>query len=453
VVSFTRQQHRERHALWVAGAGRGKSVSQANISLQLIEPYSENNEIRQDALFVIDHGGEHAWPHLLEEKCNELGRRFQYFHLAPDFHFTFDPLRSLQAIENNHVRRANIVGSGVDLLFEHGYGKSFWSRLSVAHLIDASEHIQAIGEPPGLHAFARALDALRRDRRRSRELSEALLALRPLLHYPQLTDCPGKPTIDIAESIDKGYVTYFNLNTLFDGAAARAVGTLAYWSIVAETAYRTEHRLPVVYTHCMVDEAHNIAGGKPFSDGVCMYRKNNLRLSFAFQSSAQMRQAGMYEILRDNCPIKIHMTISTSPDGDLAELQSHSKDTIRQRRSVVARGMQGGVTMADHVEPGITRDDAIDVSYGPVGDAYLIFNAGEGHQEPIRLRLAFPTSLEKYRRIVTMAHEPQFPSLPDIKVPAPPPISPQAEIRLRLDELGKKLRALESWQLLSPHEA
>jgi hypothetical protein len=247
-------------------------------------------------------------------------------------------------------------------------------------------------------------------------------------------------------------VNYFNLNTLFDGAAARAVGTLAYWSIVAETGHRTDHRMPVVDTHCMVDEAHNIAGGKSFSDGVCMCRKNNLRLSFAFQSSAQMRQAGMYEILRDNCQIKIYMTISTALDGDLAELQSHSKDTVRQRRSVVARGMQGGVTMADHVEPGITRDDAIDVTYGPVGDAFLIFNAGEGHQEPIRLRLAFPTSLDEYRRIVTSQLEPQLPRVPDVALPKSATVMPQMEIRQQLEALGQKLRALECWRLLPPNE-
>jgi hypothetical protein len=449
-VSFSRQQHRERHALKIAQSGKGKSITDANLSLQFIQPYTEDGERREDALFVIDPGGEHAWPLLLEDGCRKVGRQFEYFHLGPNFRYTFDPLSSLRAIEDNPVRRAMIVAAGLDLLFEAGYGKSYWMRLSIADLIDAIERMEAMGEEPGLHALARAMEALRRENHRRKELSEALIALRPLLHYPQLTHQPGKPSIDIGRALEERTVTYFNLNTLFDGAAARAVGTLALWSITAETAYRSAHRLPVVHTHCFIDEAHNLAGGTSFSDAVCMVRKNNLRLQFCFQSSAQAKRAGVWEILRDNCAIKVFMNVSTAPDGDLGELQSHSKDTIRPIRSVTSRGLQGGVTMADHNEPGITRDDAIDVNYGPVGDAFLIFNTGTGHEEPIRLRLAPPTTLEEYRRIITRTDRPGSDEPPQTDPPLPPMPAPTvAEYVANLLNLGEKLRALETWQIVA----
>jgi hypothetical protein len=209
-VSYTRQQHRERHALKIAPSGKGKTISDANLSLQFIRPYHEEGERREDALFVIDPGGDHAWPLLLEDGCAKLGREFQYFHLGPNFLYTFDPLSSLRAIEDNPVRRAMIVAAGLDLLFEAGYGKSYWMRLSIADLIDAIERMEAMGEEPGLHALARAMEELRHENHRRKELSEALIALRPLLHYPQLKPQPGKPCVDLAKALEERKAVYFN---------------------------------------------------------------------------------------------------------------------------------------------------------------------------------------------------------------------------------------------------
>jgi hypothetical protein len=111
--------------------------------------------------------------------------------------------------------------------------------------------------------------------------------------------------------------------------------------------------------------------------------------------------------------------------------------------------MQGGVTLSDYIEPGISRDDAIDVSYGPVGDAFLIFNSGQGYREPVRLTLTPPVSRKEYEDIVTSAKKP----LPSRETPPAIVLVRASRLDLTaLTRLGEKLRALEAWTPVNPDE-
>lgn len=159
----------------------------------------------------------------------------------------------------------------------------------------------------------------------------------------------------------------------------------------------------------------------------------------------------MYEILRDNCLITVLLSVSTGPDGDLDDLLADSKDTTKTRKSVTSRGLQGGVTLQDEQRTVIERNDVIDMNWGPVGSAYLIFRTRDGaHREPIRLRLTAPASHEDLQRLdAKPIWSPNDESSPSASSLVAAPDSPERMRRHQLlRELREEILAAEKWKLV-----
>ncbi len=159
----------------------------------------------------------------------------------------------------------------------------------------------------------------------------------------------------------------------------------------------------------------------------------------------------MYEILRDNCLITVLLSVSTGPDGDLEDLLADSKDTTKTRRSVTSRGLQGGVTLQDEQRTVIERNDVIDMNWGPVGSAYLIFRTRDGaHREPIRLRLTAPGPPEELQRLDA---KPIWSPNAGSGTPSVQPVGPlDSPERIRrhqlLSELREEILAAGKWKLV-----
>jgi hypothetical protein len=114
------------------------------------------------------------------------------------------------------------------------------------------------------------------------------------LHYPQLSlqNAPDDKRISIGESMDRAECLYFFLPTVFDGVVARAVGTLALWSIVIEAADRVQRQLTERHSQIYIDEVAQLAGsGSTLQDMVCLVRKWHCRITMAYQTKQQLNQS------------------------------------------------------------------------------------------------------------------------------------------------------------------
>jgi hypothetical protein len=165
----------------------------------------------------------------------------------------------------------------------------------------------------------------------------------------------------------------------------------------------------------------------------------------------------MYEILRDNSAFAVLFSVSPVPGGDIDDLQADSKDVVKTLRSITSKGLAGGVTLQERREPIIERNDAIDLNWGKVGSAFLIFRTGDGqHCEPIRVQLTAPVSPEEFARLSAIPLSP--PPGPNDRSIVPKPRSAvrhtksaeydtrRAQMRALLDEII----ASQKWQIVEP---
>lgn len=289
-ITYPRLLHDGKHVRYQGSSGSGKTTNLAYNVQQFLRPYRRDGVITRDYVQVLDFGGSGLMKNLLEEECQRLGVPFKCFHLERDFEFAFDPLISSGAFRGNAARQAMCVCSS----FEMSLGQAaerYFARVNVDVVGNAFAELEADGiSIPELHQVAGKLKDMSQRPRFAKHAAEALFALGPLLHYPQLSLQNAEPTrrINIGESMDRAECVYFYLPTIFDGGVARAVGTLAMWSAVIEAADRVHRGLPIRHTHLYIDEVAQIAG-QTLSDVVSLVRKFHFRLCVAYQTKTQLQ--------------------------------------------------------------------------------------------------------------------------------------------------------------------
>lgn len=426
-VTKSRSEHIGRHTLLQGMTGSGKGTLIASLSSQFVIPYRLEGLTVRDPIVVIDLGGDQFHYHFLRSQALRVGAVFKTFSLDP-LHDTcsFEPLQSCRSLTQSPARMANFVAAGLNLIYSESYGQGFWGRLNLATIMEALETIILRGvTTPTLHHLATELRAMARSHRSSKEASEALFALDQLISYRQLSHSDdADKNLDIAQALEECHVIYFFLPTLFEPLAARAVATLAAWSVIVESVSRKQRGLTPRIIHLFEDEFAQIAAGRSFEDALVLSRKYGTRLILAYQSRQQLRlpQGDIGHVVRDNCPIKIYFTADTSENGDYRDIQGYSKDVPKTRGGQSFHGLSTSTNTHEIWEPKLERNDIVDVS-STFGEALFALNDGKGHHEPLRIMCRPPTDKTEYERLANTPlparnGQPTTPPLSNVTQPA-----------------------------------
>ncbi|QEG36214.1 TraM recognition site of TraD and TraG [Bythopirellula goksoeyrii] len=382
----------------------GKSVLMTSLMLQYLQPYQVGGKEVIDPLCIVDLGGDLFTFNLIMEECIRLGRVLKWLSLDPlDESYFFDPLQSCKSLSGSSARKANFVTAGLNLAYAEGFGTGYFGRLNYATIREAFIRLGHQGVvSPTLLELGEELSEMAKRQKQGREAAEALYALDQLLDYPSLTrgEDPTK-RIDVDEALEDSQVLYFFLPTLQEPLAARAVGTLAAWTVINAAAYRqktgqSKRNIPLV-----IDEAAQIVHGQSFQDALVLSRKYGIRIHMLYQSEAQLRSSrgtDMSQVVGDNCAVKAFFTTDTSKGQELADLQGYSKDEIVPRLGTSRSGLRTTTSEQENEEPILKRNSVIDTS-STFGEFFLLFNDGKGHREPIRMMSEFPTTLEKHAEL------------------------------------------------------
>lgn len=401
-VVFQKTSHQGKMMLTRGETGGGKSVLMAALLLQFLLPQMVGRSEVYSPVVVIDLGGDLFMANLLMDECERLGRTFRWLSLDPrDDSFTFDPLQSCNSLVGSCGRKANFVTAGLNLAYSEGFGTGYFGRLNLSTIREAFVQLEAKGiVAPGLVELGEELSLMAKRNRNSREAAEALYALDQLLDYEVLTRSNhAERLIDIDLALEQSHVLYFFLPTLQETLAARAVGTLAAWSVINAASHRKKRGLPTRTIPLVLDEAAQIAHGQSFQDALVLSRKYGIRKHILYQSEAQLRSArgtDMSQVVRDNCAIKAFFTTDTNPKGsELADLQGYSEDETVPRRGTSVSGLRTTTSEHESEEPRVKRNQVIRVNQ-TFGEYFLVFKDGKGHREPIHVMSEFPTSLAKH---------------------------------------------------------
>ena len=156
----------------------------------------------------------------------------------------------------------------------------------------------------------------------------------------------------------------------------------------------------------------------------------------------------MAQVVRDNCSIKV---LFNCDEEDFPEILSYSKDDPNASRSSDTYGQffDGSHSEQEIQEPRLKRDEIIEVN-STFGEAFLIFNDGTGHREPLRIKMRFPTTKAKYDELSNKPIPKKSPAAAATTASSVAPASrpdPGREKRLaELRQLMNAIRADQRWQ-------
>lgn len=470
-VSFPRSAH-DGKMLQIRGiTGGGKSMLMTQLHLQYLEPYTIGRQKSLSPLCIIDLGGDLFGFNMIKKRCEELGRTFKWLSLDPlDQSFTFDPLQGCQSLAGSASRKANFVTAGLNLAYAEGFGTGYFGRLNFSTIREAFVRLEKKGvASPSLHQLGEELSLMAKRQKGSKEAAEALYALDQLLDYDVLTPNPDpSQRIDIAEALEECHVLYFFLPTLQEPMAARAVGTLAAWSVIHAAAHRQKTGKAPRTIPLTIDEAAQIVHGQSFQDALVLSRKYGIRISVLYQSEAQLKSSrgtDMSQVVADNCSIKAFFSTDTKKNGEIDSLLGHSKSEIVPRLGYSQSGLKTTTSQQEHEEPILKRNDVVDCS-STFGEYYLVFHEG-GHREPIRVRSEFPTTKEVHAELSNRPIPPKVasvsqptaqpaaaPAATGQRVTLKPPLGPPAALPQQaannsnlLSKLLASLKIEEAWKL------
>lgn len=399
-ASFDRASH-EGMMLQARGqTGSGKSLFLANHAKQCLRPYRVRGKEVFDPLFIVDLSGDLFFYNLIKDECKKFQRTFKWLSLDPaDKTHHFAPLQSCQFLSGSASRKANFAGGGLNLFYTEG-DKGYFSKRNFSTIRNAFLRLQIDGiDSPSLLDLAEVLAEMAKQHTRG-DAAEALFAIDQLLDYPQLSPSEDPENeIDIAQALEHCHVVYAFLPTLIDQASARSCATLFSHSVVVNANYRKNKKMEPRTIPLIIEEAAQIIQGQSFSDALTLSRKTGIRILVSHQSTAQLgggsHAMGMAQVIRDNCGIKV---LFNTDAEDLPELLWHSKDDPNATRKGVSAGLlslDATQTQQEMQEPLLKRNAVLDVN-ATFGEAFLIFNEGKEHAEPLRIKTQFPTTKAKY---------------------------------------------------------
>ena len=94
------------------------------------------------------------------------------------------------------------------------------------------------------------------------------------------------------------------------------------------------------------------------------------------------------------------MILFTTKDEEQDELRLESKDVLREQESRTEQdiGIKGSVTKRFELEPGLTRNEIMDVNAIAM-EAFGVFKLGDKHRDPIRFTIIPPRSKTRHAEL------------------------------------------------------
>jgi hypothetical protein len=246
--------------------------------------------------------------------------------------------------------------------------------------------------------FAQEMQRMFKENRRSKELSEAVLATNLLRFYPQLMPCADpERSIDLVRAIDEAHVVYAFLPTLREPQPARILQSLFFFAVVYAAIYRVDEGRPFRVIRLIHDE-FTMALNQTLADALALARRGFVHWTGALQDSTQMitPDADLRSTIKTNTAWKVYFD-STSEDDD-NELQHYSKTKITELDGRSTKNYSATYSTRQVVEPVLQINEIRDVSSTKF-HAFFIDELGNGHQEPQHIVCKPTGSKADYERL------------------------------------------------------
>ena len=388
-LSFPLDMLRERHFMVTGRTGQRKTL----FTLSQLKQFHAAG----DGVIFIDLGGDKAAYQILKRALRP-GKRLWLCSIDKRHDsFYFDPLITGSGFSDQLIA-SNAVGSGLNLIYSEGYGRSFWGRYNVADINDALDRLASRGIISAtFKQLTEELKQIAKARGAQKQTSEAVLAADQLhrVHYFGEAPTPDKQ-LNLRQAIRNGDIVYFWCPTALYGWAARAIATLASWCVMVEMAQLDddrndgEHSAPPV-THLTIDEYAQVASGKSSLESqLVLSRKWGLQMTMVFQDYEQMRtpDGDLFPTLRSNCQRFIFDAISEDAQKDL---MNASTDEIKYLPGRSISGTSTSNQERAYIAPALERSKVQAIS-GKAMWVFGIFNLGDKHRDPIPFEIIPPTN-------------------------------------------------------------
>lgn len=444
---------REKHFAIAGPIGQRKTLLLMSLLVQFLL-------LPADCCFYIDLGGDQAALWILAEAANAAGKPFWIVSLDnTDDGACWDPITGTPAYAADITMAMSGTASGLQLLNGEGYGRKFWGRINYKAITEAFDVLLArLGRLPSFPELVRELVKQGKAQRNSQYVSEAYLAAEHLLRFDALTG-KGSRRLDIGEAIEQAGVVVFHIPSALRGEAARAVASMALWSVLVQAAHRTALGLDKRYVHLAVDEYAQAASNRSAVDsGMVLARKWNISYWAVFQDDSQLitPEGDLRPVIRSQCQ---RFLFARESEEEIKELRNRSLDVLRPDHSHSLRGMSQTTSVRQVLEPGLTRNEILELS-GVAMKAYAVLRLGDKHRDPIPFTVIPPTaSPAEHEELKNKPLPKKTPagaahySLPPGPLPTGQPLpadSGQAARRALLRRLADRLRSEETWRLHSP---
>lgn len=387
------------HGLLRGRTGSGKSLLMTQLEEQMTEDYERDSQRCRDPVFINDGSGDLFSYHTIRKAARRYGRQFMTLSLNPSVSDFFDPMQVCRYLGFHSLQMAAFLCAGLGLLHGMTYGKSYYGRLNQHDFVDALERLGAKGtKQPTIWDIGHEMRLMLKETR-SRELSEAVLAVDSLLFYPQLlpSSDPDR-NIDLARALDECWVIYAFLPTLREPQPARVMQALFSWASVFAALHRVESGLPFRWLRFFHDEFATTVGSKSLEDVLTLSRKAGVHWHGAFQDSQLLvtTEGDIGPTVRTNTAWKVYFDSSSADDDE--ELMHYSKTQIVEMTGRSTHGYSATYSTRQVVEPILQVNEIRDVSSTRF-HAFFIDQLGNGHIEPEHIVCRPTTSQADYDRL------------------------------------------------------
>lgn len=391
-MRVTRRFLAEGH-MHVRGRTRSGKTSRVllRLAIQLMQPYTENGQVRHDPVFIFDLGGDLALFNFVKRSAEQLGRRFRFLSLHPgDDSDFFDPFQSVPVGERDVIRITTLLIEAFNLDNGLVYGGQYFTAQNLAALLSVVRKLsKEEAKRLTLQDVARYLEREARAKK-IRDADQIRMTFNFLLEYPQLlVDERTDPNrcIDMARSLAEGEIVYFFVPTLSEMTTARQIAGLGLYNLVYAAMQRSRNSLPNVRAWTLIDEFHELTG-RAFEALLAQSAKFGVSLILANQTTSQLesRDSSLHQIVFDNSHIKLYLTVTCK--RDIEDLQGLSEDHVRMLPGVSAKQFVSSTSSHAVEEPTLRRSEILDIS-ATTGDCILIIDDGSGHREPTRAEVPY----------------------------------------------------------------
>jgi TraM recognition site of TraD and TraG/Type IV secretion-system coupling protein DNA-binding domain len=399
-----------RGHLWLVGAtGAGKTVAIISLLKQLLRTSQVGpSPPKPPPTVIFDAKGDMAALQTARLCAQANGQAFRVFTLEQGRETNhFVPFESLQTTWRTPIELALLVLEGIGMQYGSGYGKNYYSSISVTTLLRA---IKDPAQPKTLADLRRIIARLQRGPH-LKDCLELLTQIETLSEYPQLQPNRDRPeqTISFPQVLEQREVVYFWLPAT-GSKTAQEVARLALYALFTAAQDRQRQNLAPREMYTIIDECQRILAHN--TDVILQQaRSAGIALILANQSLQDLktRDNDARSVIRTNTRVQMFLTTTETEARFLSEMSG--EDIVLMRSSGTAqtsfRGRRQTSTTDQQMEvfrKRLTLEDILRLSSDPQGMIlHVAMDQGAVRYggRPIAVRTLYPLSKAEYEARAT----------------------------------------------------